>query len=162
MIIICPYCEKKFTLDENLIPKEGRLLKCGSCDETWFFKKNNETVIKSPDLTSKQHKNIKIKKKEILNNQISKKIINTKSKKNINEQNTNKGSEIIKYQAKSNFTFVKLLSYTVVLIISFVALIVFVDTFKSPLYSYFPDLEFLLFNLYETIEDIRLFMNDLV
>ena len=40
MIIACPYCEKKFEVDENLIPDKGRLLKCGSCDQTWFFNKN--------------------------------------------------------------------------------------------------------------------------
>ena len=41
MIINCPYCEKKFEVDENLIPHNGRLLKCGSCDQTWFFNKNS-------------------------------------------------------------------------------------------------------------------------
>ena len=40
MIIICPCGEKKFEVDENLIPDKGRLLKCGSCDQTWFFNKN--------------------------------------------------------------------------------------------------------------------------
>ena len=40
MIIVCPCGEKKFEVDENLIPDKGRLLKCGSCDQTWFFNKN--------------------------------------------------------------------------------------------------------------------------
>ena len=40
MIIACPCGEKKFEVDENLIPDKGRLLKCGSCDQTWFFNKN--------------------------------------------------------------------------------------------------------------------------
>ena len=39
MIIECPACSKKFNIDEKLIPKEGRLLKCGNCDHTWFYKK---------------------------------------------------------------------------------------------------------------------------
>ena len=39
MIIECPACSKKFNIDEKLIPDEGRLLKCGNCDHTWFFKK---------------------------------------------------------------------------------------------------------------------------
>ena len=42
MIIICPCGEKKFKVDENVIPESGRLLKCGSCDQTWFFNKKNQ------------------------------------------------------------------------------------------------------------------------
>ena len=94
--------------------------------------------------------------------QETKKKINPKSKKDKIEYNIKKGSEMIKYQTKPRLTFVNLLSYTLVSIISFTAIIIFLDTFKSPLYSHFPDLEFLLFNLYETIEDIKLFISDLV
>ena len=39
MIIECPACSKKFNINEKLIPDEGRLLKCGNCDHTWFYKK---------------------------------------------------------------------------------------------------------------------------
>jgi len=42
MIIECPACSKKFNIDEKLIPKEGRLLKCGNCEHTWFFKKEEK------------------------------------------------------------------------------------------------------------------------
>ena len=45
MIIICPCGEKKFEVDSNLIPEKGRMLKCGSCDQTWFY--NPTTAIKS-------------------------------------------------------------------------------------------------------------------
>ena len=38
MIISCPACKKKFEIDANLIPKEGRNLKCGSCLNVWFYK----------------------------------------------------------------------------------------------------------------------------
>ena len=40
MIIVCPSCGKNFDVDQSLIPDKGRLLKCGSCDQTWFFNKN--------------------------------------------------------------------------------------------------------------------------
>ena len=46
MIIICPSCGKNFDVDENLIPDKGRLLKCGSCNQTWFFNKNKDEEIK--------------------------------------------------------------------------------------------------------------------
>ena len=42
MIIICPSCEKKFEIDQNLIPDTGRLLQCGFCDKKWFFEKKKE------------------------------------------------------------------------------------------------------------------------
>ena len=45
MIIVCPCGEKKFEVDKNLIPDKGRLLKCGSCDQTWFFNKNDNNPI---------------------------------------------------------------------------------------------------------------------
>jgi len=39
MIVQCNNCHKKFDLDVNLIPEEGRLLQCSACNNTWFFKK---------------------------------------------------------------------------------------------------------------------------
>ncbi len=38
MIIECPNCSKKFNLDEKLIPKNGRTLKCSSCSHIWQHK----------------------------------------------------------------------------------------------------------------------------
>ena len=47
MIIECPACSKKFNIDEKLIPDEGRLLKCGNCDHTWFFKKKENIKLEA-------------------------------------------------------------------------------------------------------------------
>ena len=52
-------------------------------------------------------------------------------------------------------------SYLIVLIISFGALIILLDTLKTPLINIFPGLEVLVFNLYETLKDIKLFIIDL-
>ena len=41
MIITCPSCKKKFNIDINLIPSEGRNLQCGSCEHIWFYKKED-------------------------------------------------------------------------------------------------------------------------
>ena len=59
MIIICPCGEKKFQIEDKLIPTEGRLLQCGSCNKEWFFKKekieptksNTQELIKKPQIT---------------------------------------------------------------------------------------------------------------
>ena len=69
---------------------------------------------------------------------------------------------LVKFEKNSDFTISKFLSYILVGIISFITFIIFLDTFKSPLYNYFPNLEFLLFNFYETIIDISLFVKDLI
>ena len=55
----------------------------------------------------------------------------------------------------------KFFSYLLVLIISLGALIILLDTLKTPLINVFPGLEVLLFNLYETLKDIKLFIIDL-
>ena len=60
------------------------------------------------------------------------------------------------YSKKSKF-----FSYLIVVIISFIALIILVDTIKSPLINIFPGLEIILFNLFETLKDLRLFIIDL-
>ena len=147
MIIICPCGEKKFEVDENLIPDKGRLLKCGSCDQTWFFNRNlveqTEPLIDKP-----------VKQKKIL----------------YKDENTDKlaskapikpGSELVKYKPKYNFTFGKFLSYIIVSILTFVAIIIVLDTFKSPLSNIFPNLELVLYNLFETLRDLILFAKDL-
>ena len=38
---------------------------------------------------------------------------------------------------------------------------ILLDTLKSPLIDIFPDLEFVLFSLFETLKDIKLFIIDL-
>jgi hypothetical protein len=66
----------------------------------------------------------------------------------------------VKNKIKKN-TSGKFFSYLVVSIISFVALIILIDTLKVPLINIFPGLEILLFNLFEILKDIKLFIIDL-
>ena len=149
MIIVCPSCGKNFDVDENLIPDKGRLLKCGSCNQTWFFNKNKSVEIKPliDEIVTEKKPNIKEK-------------ITRKPKSNFST-NIQKGSELVKYQPKYNFTFGKLLSYIIVSIITFVAIIIVLDTFKDPLSNVFPNLELILYNLFETLRDLILFAKDL-
>ena len=151
MIIICPCGEKKFEVDENLIPHNGRLLKCGSCDQTWFFNKKEEINYKSVD-TNKYHKKENLDTREIETN---------KKKVNISSGSNNKGSELIKYSSKPNFTVTIFFRYLLAIIISFTALILVVHTFKIPLSVFFPNLELILYNLFESIRDLILFIKDL-
>ena len=147
MIIVCPSCGKNFDVDENLIPDKGRLLKCGSCNQTWFFNKNvNQQTEPLIDKPAKQKKILY--KDENINKSVSKAPIKP-------------GSELVKYKPNYNFTFGKFLSYIIVSIITFIAIIIVLDTFKNPLSTIFPNLELVLYNLFETLRDLILFAKDL-
>ena len=152
MIIQCINCNKKFEVNSDLIPKEGRNIQCGSCNHLWFFEKNNQI-----NLENIKTKEVSIPPKRKKNNNLKKKVVS-------NNGTFDKGQKtaLVKFEKNSDFTISKFLSYILVSIISFITFIIFLDTFKSPLYNYFPNLEFLLFNLYETIIDISLFVKDLI
>ncbi len=147
MIIVCPCGEKNFDVDENLIPDKGRLLKCGSCDQTWYFNKNVDEQTKP--LIDKP-----IKQKKILYEDEN----TGKSESNVPIK---PGSELVEYKQRYNFTFGKFLSYIIVSIITFIAIITVLDTFKNPLSNIFPSLELILYNLFETLRDLILFAKDL-
>ena len=165
MIITCPNCNKQFKIDNSLIPDEGRDLQCGSCDNVWFYKieeQNNgllklddEIIGKDIEITAK-NKEIKIEEikqplekiNSEINNELNEKISEKQKNKTTSKDSANKGS--------------KFFSYLIVFIISFVALIILLDTLKNPLIDVFPGLEVILFNLFETLQYIKLFIIDLI
>ena len=154
MIITCPCNKKKFEVDASLIPDNGRNIQCGACDHVWFYKKSDQNQVKINKIETED--NIDISDKNIQSD-------NTLSEPFIRKEKISKkkGSEIVKYKAKSSFTLGKLLSYIIVAIITSIGLIIILDTFKGPLYTFLPNLEFWLFNLYEILKDIQLFIKDL-
>ena len=162
MIITCPNCNKKFKIDNSLIPDEGRDLQCGSCNHVWLYKidEENSKILKLKeeidinDIETKVDKN----NEEIVENKnplskIETELNNQKKEKNIEKQ---KETKISKNTGNKFF------SYLIVFIISFVALIILLDTLKNPLIDVFPGLEIILFNLFETLQDIKLFIIDLI
>ena len=164
MIIDCPSCEKKFEIDAKLIPKEGRNLQCGSCNKRWFFVPEIKDIHK--DVSVKKYSNDKIDTNKIKEKKIEKTIIkkdnnnlNPKKYTEINEEVETKPISKNVENIKINKTnYVKLI---LVIIISLVALILVLDTFKDALIPLFPNIKFLLNNLYETLKDLFLFFNDL-
>ena len=139
MIITCENCNKNFEVDSALIPDKGRLLQCSACYHKWFYKVSNFSDLELSDKKTieKEDENLQIESK--------KEEINTKSKQN------NFGNIVFKSFA-----------YFVVFFITIIAIIILLDTFKSPLSSIFPNLELLLFNLIETLKDIGFFIKDLI
>ena len=164
MIITCPNCNKQFKIDNSLIPNEGRDLQCGSCNHVWFYEiveENDEVLKLNEEIVSKdieiegEYKKEKIEEKKKLPEKINAEINNEKKEK-ISEKQKNKASSKNKENKGSKF-----FSYLIVFIISFGALIILVDTLKTPLINVFPGLEMILFNLFETLQDIKLFIIDL-
>ena len=165
MIITCPNCNKQFKIDNSLIPDEGRDLQCGSCNHIWFYniqEKNNKVLelkqeIVSDDIETKAENNEdKIEEKQ-QPEEIIKTEINIKKKERNSEKQKNT-TTLNKIENKGS----KFFSYLIVFIISFVALVILLDTLKTPLINVFPGLEIILFNLFETLQDIKLFIIDLI
>ena len=161
MFITCPNCKKKFKIDLSLIPIDGRDLKCGSCEHIWFYKKEE----KKTDISSSYEDSIDNSVKPVIDKEKIEQIIEDKkySTQSIFDKKNYKNNENkipLKNKTKNN-TSGKIFSYFVVSIISFVALIILVDTFKTPLINVFPDLEIILLNLFEILKDIKLFIIDL-
>ena len=165
MIISCPNCNKQFKINPSLIPSEGRDLKCGSCDNVWFYKiedKKSKLLSLNEDVVDNEVETIIDDKtkdqvtdiKENLSQDIIDNIENKNDDKIIQKQIPIKNK--IKKSTSSKF-----FSYLIVSIISFIALVILVDTFKTPLINVFPDLEIILFNLFEILKDIKLFIIDL-
>jgi len=149
MIISCDQCNKKFEIDSNLIPKDGRLLECGSCNHKWFYKQDiedkTEEIIIEPQLKNIEEENI-----DPIQTNISQ----------INEFDTSfKKKEIIENKKIKK---IGVLNIIIVFIISFVALIILVETFKKPISIYIPNIEFILNSLHEILRDIILFFKDLI
>ena len=164
MIITCPNCNKQFKIDNSLIPDEGRDLQCGSCNHIWFYniqEKNNEVLELKQEFISEdneikaENKEDKIEEKQQPEQIIKTEINNKKKEKNSEKQKNT--TTLKKTENKGS----KFFSYLIVFIISFVALIILLDTLKTPLINVFPGLEIILFNLFETLQDIKLFIIDL-
>ena len=164
MIIRCPNCNKQFKINPSLIPDNGRDLKCGSCDHVWFYKiedKNLEPLSLKEDIINNEDKPDIVDKKIEQTNEVKKSSshskIDTKDKKDLDKI----ADKQIPSKNKTKNTSSKFFSYIIVFIISFVALIILIDTLKTPLINIFPGLETVLFSLFEMLKDIKLFIIDL-
>ena len=156
MIITCPCGDKKFNVDASLIPQEGRTLQCGFCDRKWFFKSENtkeeikvfEKKISEPVIEDNKNLSENIKEDVI-------------DEEDHDRESANSSKEELdkKVSKKNDANYFKIL---IVIIISFIALILILDTFKAQLSIFIPNIEIILDNLYQSINDIKLFVLDLI
>ena len=152
MIIECNKCNKKFNVDESLIPENGRLLKCSNCENTWFYS------IKEQDLNKFQNDD----DADVILNKNNSDI--NENKNILNEEKINFDNDQYKKINKKNdkLNLNKLLKYLLIFIISFLGLLILIDTFKLEIANYFPNIISILNNFYETFFDLKLFFKDLI
>ena len=168
MIISCPNCIKKFNIDEKLIPINGRLLQCSGCKHRWHYDlpkdQNIVSELSKEEITEDTTKVDLIKINPSKSNDGKKSKIKQKQKvkkprkKKIKENEVEVSDNIVEPKNTSRSFFNILL----IIIITFIALILVLDTFKNNLSDYFPFLIPALNNFYEIIFDISSFIKDLI
>ena len=153
MIIVCPSCGKNFNVSNDQIPDKGRLLQCSNCKHEWFYTKNTIPIDDNID-------------------ELSKDDFTQESFGILDEQEDQHDEAIVedetvelekpktsKKQEGKQLNFFKLL---LILIISFAAFVLIVDTFIVQISVYIPFAEKYLDNLYQSIIDISLFFQNLI
>jgi predicted Zn finger-like uncharacterized protein len=177
MIIKCDNCNKNFDVDSGLIPENGRLLQCNACDHKWFFKKEIKErsipIVKikdidgEPEPLKEEATRVETETQETIDllDRVTEDVpvIEKISIKNNNEtEEISREDKTLNTKTSKNKKNYNILSLTIVFIISFIAIIIVLDTFQKPISLYVPNIEFILYNLYETINDIVLFFRDLI
>ena len=163
MIIECPACSKKFNIDEKLIPDEGRLLKCGNCDHTWFYKKEENLKLETESIKKNE---IEENKSEINIKPIDVPIKETKkirkkiSKKSSTKESTSK--ELVSIDKSSVSRENNIIKKIFLIIISIIAFILLIDTFQNQISVIFPGIVQMSDSLFQVINDLKLFIKDLV
>ena len=163
MIIECPACSKKFNIDEKLIPDEGRLLKCGNCDHTWFYKKEENLKLETETIKINE---IEENKSEINIEPVDVPIKQTKkirkkiSKKSSTKESTSK--ELVSIDKSSVSRENNIIKKIFLIIISIIAFILLIDTFKNQISVIFPGIVQMSDSLFQVINDLKLFIKDLV
>ena len=172
MIIQCENCNKKFEIQDNLIPDDGRLLECGSCAHQWHYtpitklELTDEVPIKDEPTDKVPIKDepadqVPIKDEpaeELIIKKVKKKSkIIEKIYENDSDNEIDQTNENIKTKEK-NISFI---NFLLVGIISFVAIIILVDTFKNQIAYVIPNISLYINELHEILRDIFLFIADL-
>ena len=152
MIIQCENCNKKFEIQDSLIPDEGRLLECGSCAHQWHYRPITKLELTDEVQIKDEPTEQLIVKKTKKKSKIIKKIYENDSDNEIDQTNENITTK------EKNISFI---NFLLVGIISFVAIVILVDTFKNQIAYVIPNIGLYINELNEILRDIFLFIADL-
>lgn len=140
MIIECQNCNKKFDLEDKLIPLKGRLVQCGFCHSQWHQLQN----IITSSLKKKVIDKVDISKDEVKVRSINKKI---KSKARDKQEFKNKN--------------IGFFSYIFIFLISIIAFFLIAETFEYQINNIFPNFGNYIIYVYETLNNILILIKDL-
>ena len=143
MIAECQNCNSKFDVKDNLIPLQGRVVQCGSCQFKWH---QLPSITKIP-LKKKIIDKVDIHKDETKVHSISKKKI--------------KKLEKIKNNVQHKKQTIGFFSYIFLFLISIIALFLILETFKNQIINIFPNFENYIIYVYETLNNILIPIKDL-
>ena len=152
MIIQCENCNKKFEIQDNLIPDKGRLLECGSCAHQWHYTPITKLELTDEVQIKDEQTEQLIVKKTKKKSKIIKKIYENDADNEIEQTNKNITTK------EKNISFI---NFLLVGIISFVAIVILVDTFKNQIAYVIPNINLYINDLHEILRDIFLFIADL-
>ena len=141
MIIECQNCNKKFDLEDKLIPLKGRLVQCGFCHSQW----HQLPIIITSSLKKKVIDKVDISKNEAKELPINKKKIRNKARDKQEFKNKNIG----------------FFSYIFIFLISIIALFLIAETFKYQINNIFPNFGNYIILVYETLNNILILIKDL-
>ena len=166
MIIQCVNCNKKFEIQDKLIPDDGRLLECGSCAHQWHY--TPITKLELTDEVQTKVDEVQVKTDEVqIKDEPAEQLIVKKTKKKskiIEKIDENDADNEIDHTnenittKKKNISFI---NFLLVGIISFVAIVILVDTFKNQIAYVIPNISLYINELHEILRDIFLFIADL-
>jgi len=152
MIIQCENCNKKFEIQDSLITDEGRLLECGSCAHQWHYTPITKLELTDEVQIKDEPTEQLIVKKTKKKSKIIKKIYENDADNEIDQTNENITTK------EKNISFI---NFLLVGIISFVAIVILVDTFKNQIAYIIPNINLYINELHEILRDIFLFIADL-
>ena len=166
MIIQCVNCNKKFEIQDKLIPDDGRLLECGSCAHQRHY--TPITKLELTDEVQSKVDEVQVKTDEVqIKDDPAEQLIVKKTKKKskiIEKIDENDADNEIDHTnenittKKKNISFI---NFLLVGIISFVAIVILVDTFKNQIAYVIPNISLYINELHEILRDIFLFIADL-
>ena len=142
MIIECQNCNKKFDLEDKLIPLKGRLVQCGFCHSQWHQLPNNTTSLLKEKVIDK----VDISKDEV-KEQPTKKKKKIKSKARDKQEIKNKN--------------IGFFSYIFIFLISIIAFFLIAETFEYQINNIFPNFGNYIIYVYETLNNILILIKDL-
>ena len=140
MIIECRNCNKKFDLEDKLIPSKGRLVQCGFCNSQWHQLPNIKTNL--------------LKKKPIDKVDISKDKVKVQS---INKKIKSKARDKQEFKNKN----IGFFSYIFIFLITIISFFLIAETFEYQINNIFPNFGNYIIHVYETLNNILILIKDL-